>query len=650
MNPRTIQKNIFEPISIGDATPTSAEHDLIQNINELINFINRFPFAKINTLQKESKKLHSEINQGNPTLPDLQKAKQIIKYQGIIKGTLNRFDFVQMLTDDRTRLRNALETHWKNKQKNGERVSDEDIQQKLTRFDQTLTEFAGYARFAHLTADELAITAIIVDDLIKAVQQSLAKLSNSTVKQLIENKLGELEKAKEEIKKCIDKYKAIYVKNVPPQQPITTAPVNDDPLMRSAIDMGEQIKQTSTENNDLLLPLVATINQLFNKEMVKLTEWEANTDATIVANVPQLPYEDRPRKMTVFGYFENYGKEKTTNNSSYFYVDIIWDSLKNSAAWLASYALTAAQATAEVAVNGVNATVTVLSDTLKKASEMISLTASADSTTTLVAQYEKNIVEIKQQQEQRKSTTNNDPQPELPEQSWIPIDNVSEKPDNSLEELLQVCDQVCGESKKLWEEEPLPITEAVEEHAIKALKTACQTYQTDLRVAISKETNGISETNINGEPLLDLWAERIRKGETITGIPKTSNEALRKRNAMTDMQAALENKDPTIKPHEKLLKFATEFDKNRTLLETPRDSKIMTTLKLIGTVLSCLTVIGAIVIVPFIWKVRGSVFSAKVDTTLNKYARDIRFFNERKRKVPDTVELDERKQKQQHQV
>lgn len=294
---------VFELIY--DANNTNSD---IKSINEILTFINNYPYKKLDSF--------NQVLISRPeTLSEIRDANHYISLRNDIE---KRGELVAMLLQPHYQDRLKLVLHkWLSAAPQFNKLDEEYFEnvkkEKLAALQNLFNEFATYGRFAHYSAQELVAVTKMIDTLISVMQ---TKLSNSA----IALKQKELVAARKDILKCME-YHLLRGQNLPE---LKDSKELDDSILGSLIEMATNEKPSMLtishldefvkvdkekllkENNDILLPIREHINDIFEDGKLDTLPslW---LDTTILANIPQLPWEEKLEdNKSVYLYFKEY--------------------------------------------------------------------------------------------------------------------------------------------------------------------------------------------------------------------------------------------------------------------------------------------------------------------------------------------------------
>lgn len=345
-----MQRNLFTEIDLATVRSSMQQpHQLLSSINEMIRYINTYANVRKGLIDQQIRMLSTEISAArvaNEPVPTA-KIKQFIQFSLLAVDVEQRTNFVCMLTNDmqKERLKKLLHQNWLNKLANGEQISDDAIKNKLVELDNLFVSFSDYSRFAHVTADELVVIAIMIDFMIKIINNEKKSVTADEAV-LLEKKCEEFYAARNEIKKCMEAHLAVDALTGNPTESSAQS-LSASILAMSGVGsmIGsacyvESVDPRQAKNNDILLNLKRQVNTLFRSQdhdhdVIKL-EQHHFVDHSLHLAIPELPVDVRYSE-SVLGYFNNYLIDSPLKPRASSSVGSWFTTLKNLTSWATSW-------------------------------------------------------------------------------------------------------------------------------------------------------------------------------------------------------------------------------------------------------------------------------------------------------------------------
>lgn len=263
-----MQRQLIVPIEILDILDLTAELDLknpdrmqaINCINEIILTINHSHLLKRIPLNIELKNLAGAKRQ------DITYMKEVVRLQQALVDIGRREKLIEMLESpaDKRKLLSILTK------------SNKPIDEIQNLF----INFSRYSKYSHFFANELAIVAYLIDKLIFSINCELKEFKSDEIKASIKRLLMDLYTSRSEIALCMEMHIKAY-------------------------------EQSAGKNNDILLPIAATLNKICGKEIIKTNNSDTNDNSFPKKVKNQLGDEDKELPITVQQYFEKYCQIET---------------------------------------------------------------------------------------------------------------------------------------------------------------------------------------------------------------------------------------------------------------------------------------------------------------------------------------------------
>lgn len=397
-------RTIFPALTIpADCAPHTCV--FLQDINQALEFINQIPLKKLNEIIKELQTLVAEQQACTDLDKKFQLSKQIIAHYAVLEAARRRSSFVNLLTepDQKSRLIAAI----KKMCKTGEEFTEKEIA-----LNKLFNEIAPYQRFAHLTADELAAAAIMIDGLMNCIRTEIN--NHPAAKDQLQEKCAELEAAKEEIKICMQKHLDMFEANpceikmdgsyvviprenlLKDQIPLTESQNH----MAGSFTLPDAVQMNMEKNNDILYQFNQKLHEIFNcnEKIIPLHSKPIDIDSSLLLPVPLTPFSN-VQNDTVISYFKKYLQEKTLPHQgtlsvmmSFFQFDV-----KNVLGIHAEATANAILAQGQTAINAVVNVASTLSHNL------MNWWHGKDETSIMLEEYTKFADEIRERNEKRKN-------------------------------------------------------------------------------------------------------------------------------------------------------------------------------------------------------------------------------------------------------